>query len=103
MTWLRRRHKQPAIERPTTNEGWQQFHKEARERSLEQMRTLGTVVMVQVVSVNDDRTCEDVHRYETKIYTLVGGPPLPTHGCDADFCRCQFLAVAPDPCGGSSC
>lgn len=52
--------------------------------------------MVEIIAANDG-TCEDVHRYETKIYALDGLPPLPTHGCDADFCRCQYLAVAPDP------
>lgn len=64
------------------------------ERNLREASDLG--LEVEILSPGDPRTCTAVRRYEGKIFSPSNPVPLPVSGCNAEWCRCIYVAVIPE-------
>lgn len=51
---------------------------------------------LEVVAAHDDRNCSTIKAYDGKVFALDELPILPLPECDAEYCRCIFVAVTRD-------
>lgn len=51
---------------------------------------------MELVAVKDDRTCDAARKRDGEIFNVDDVPELPLPDCDAEYCRCIFVVVAPD-------
>lgn len=51
---------------------------------------------VELLSPHDQRTCHRARSMDGKTFPIGKQPNLPLHGCDAEDCRCLYVAVIDD-------
>ena len=70
------------------------IHQRTCRRELHELRSLADSldVTVEVLVGNDGRDCAEVRKLKGKEFSLDTVPSLPLPNCDAEFCRCLYIA-----------
>lgn len=66
------------------------FHKVSRKYELQRLKDLG-VKYVQILDCNDERDCKAIKKCK-KRWLIDEVPELPLPNCNADYCRCSYIA-----------
>lgn len=66
------------------------FHKISRKYELQHLKDMG-LKYVQILDCNDERDCKAVKRCK-KRWLIDEVPELPLPHCDAEYCRCSYVA-----------
>lgn len=69
---------------------FQNFHKISRKYELNRLKELG-LKYVQILNCGDERDCKSV-KHCKKRWPINEVPELPLPGCNADYCRCCYIA-----------
>jgi hypothetical protein len=63
----------------------------SRRQAIQQFEAMG-VKRIQLCAIRDDRTCKAALVADNRSFETAGAPVLPLEGCDAQWCRCVWVA-----------
>ena len=66
------------------------YNKVSRKYELNRLKALG-LKYVEILDCCDEKDCKAIRRCR-KIWLIDEVPELPLPGCDADYCRCSYIA-----------